>query len=409
MKRCAGKSPGLLTAPRPAPAAHLTWAHSGSKSPPWYVAFAFLAVLPGVGSYSHYEPTDLTSSIVKTRLGGREGASNVVRHLDFEEATPMLLPLRSSLLAGETRPLPQGSPASSATTSPSYGSSGGAGSTSPAPPGTLPGGIHDWLETCHHHRPRTVYDLERAAMRWLAAWGEAPLAALDPEAIRTYVIGYREHHAASTANHERTLLSWFFAHVVRRGLLLRSPVEGSPRYPEETREPRCLRQDEVSRLLAHADARLRAIITVAVETGLRRQTIIDLRWEWITPDGWIQIPSKYMKGRRDYRAPLSEAAQAAFRSIQAATQGRVFSLSRTSLSRAFTHAAALASVDCTFHDLRRTFFTRMREAGVPLEVAMALSDHRDYRTALRHYRAIRPEELLQAVHRQTRRNESFGV
>lgn len=45
--------------------------------------------------------------------------------------------------------------------------------------------------------------------------------------------------------------------------------------------------------------------------------------------------------------------------------------------------------------------TAARQRGVPLEVAMHLSDHKDVATALKHYRAISPEELLKAVGRST--------
>jgi hypothetical protein len=43
-----------------------------------------------------------------------------------------------------------------------------------------------------------------------------------------------------------------------------------------------------------------------------------------------------------------------------------------------------------------------------MEVAMALSDHRDLRTVLRCYRAIDPDELLRAVGREVRTDMGLG-
>lgn len=260
----------------------------------------------------------------------------------------------------------------------------------------------DWRRETAHHSGRTVYDLGRCAARWIAAWGDAcPMAELDSERVREYVLTFRGAHAGSTTNQEVKYLRWFLRHAERRGFIARAPLSDLPHFPEEHVEPHALKDREVAELLEKADEELRALLLLAVETGLRRSTILALRWEWIDlSTGWIKIPPKFMKGRRQYRAPLSHQAIAALRSLCASVEGPVFRFSRSTVGRRMTRAVVRSAIDdTTFHDLRRTFFSRMRERGVPLEVAMALSDHRDVRTALRHYRAISAEELLRAVGR----------
>ena len=265
----------------------------------------------------------------------------------------------------------------------------------------LQSALADWQQETAHCREATTYTIKRRAARWIAAFGaETRLRDLDTERLRGHLLAYRATHAATTTNAERRYLSWFLGHCVRRGFLQRNPIVGTTHYPEERFEAHALRPEEMASLLQRAGDDLRAVLLLAVETGLRRSTVLSLRWEWVDlADGWIHIPPAYMKGRRDYRAPLSPSALAALRSIRASVEGRIFPFSVSALRRRITLAAARAGLDCTFHDLRRTFFTRMRERGVPLEIAMALSDHRDVRTALRHYRAISAEELLRAVGR----------
>lgn len=277
-------------------------------------------------------------------------------------------------------------------------------------------GLRVWLSAQVQLRPRTMYGLERTAIRWEIYFGaDRELETFTPEDIRAYLVAYREHHAASTTNHERALLAWFFhspeCKDARDGVLTGDPLLGSPVYPEERREPRCLTSQEIQMLLTAAagDGELHAIIVVALETGLRRHTVRELRWEWLSQDGWLTIPGEVMKCHRTLRIPLSARALAVLRDRQSALSGRMFQIGRSNLSKRFHRLCLRTHIDCTFHDLRRTFFTLMRRRGAPLEVCMALSGHLDVRTALKHYRALSPEELLRAVGRSDARSESLEL
>lgn len=270
----------------------------------------------------------------------------------------------------------------------------------------------DWLEECSvSTRERTHDALVKAARRWEAYGLGEMVVGVSPDNVRKYLIAYRAKHAASTTNQERAYLAWFFHWAARRGLIDRDPVRDAPRFPEERRSARTVEDGELSRLVASADRTLSALVVLAVETGLRRATLLSLQWEWVDLErGWISIPPKAMKTREAYRAPLSDSAVAALRKIRDRVSGPIFRFSQSTVQKRFDEARKRAGVECLFHDLRRTFFTRLRRKGVPLEVAMALSAHRDVKTALTHYRAIDPDELLRAVGRSEdadrRRSES---
>lgn len=80
--------------------------------------------------------------------------------------------------------------------------------------------------------------------------------------------------------------------------------------------------------------------------------------------------------------------------------GRVFPFCSSTMIRRWHEAREQAGFPgLRFHSLRKTFLTLARRRGVQLEVAMALSDHRDVRVALQVYRAVDDEELLRAVGR----------
>jgi len=271
----------------------------------------------------------------------------------------------------------------------------------------LASALATWMESLDYLRPSTLADLRCASRRWERYWGsERDLRELDSEEMRRYLHHFHLHHQASTTNQERKLLAWFWHSELARDIHARDPLEGSPRYSEEPRVPRIMLPDEIRTLLEAADPELRCIIILALETGLRRGTLRQLEWQWVTPDGWLNIPGSAMKNHQPLRTPLSDLALQYLRARQAAISGRIFPISASCITRRFRRLSIRLHLDLTFHDARRTFFTRARQRGVPLEIAMALSGHSDIRTALRHYRALDPEELLRAVGREVGRRQS---
>ena len=54
-------------------------------------------------------------------------------------------------------------------------------------------------------------------------------------------------------------------------------------------------------------------------------------------------------------------------------------------------------LNLTLHDLRRVYLNRLRQNGVSLETAMALSGHRSVTTVMKYYREVSQEEPVSAV------------
>ncbi len=60
-------------------------------------------------------------------------------------------------------------------------------------------------------------------------------------------------------------------------------------------------------------------------------------------------------------------------------------------------AVKRAGLNLTLHDLRRVYLNRLREKGVSLETAMALTGHRNVATVMKYYREVSQDELASAV------------
>lgn len=103
---------------------------------------------------------------------------------------------------------------------------------------------------------------------------------------RRHLAGYLAHcvalgHVASTRRRSVAAIRSFFAFLVSDGTLRYSPAEHLLPPERETRPPRVLTEAEYTRLrdAASANARDRALIEVALQTGLRLMEIARLRMD----------------------------------------------------------------------------------------------------------------------------------
>ena len=68
------------------------------------------------------------------------------------------------------------------------------------------------------------------------------------------------------------------------------------------------------------------------------------------------------------------------------------------LSKSFQSAVRRTGIaGFTFHDCRRVYLNRLRQSGVSIETAMALTDHKSLATVLQYYREVPEADLQEAV------------
>ena len=171
---------------------------------------------------------------------------------------------------------------------------------------------------------------------------------------------------------------------------------------------RFLTEDEIARLLAACprskNPHLPAMVTVALNTGMRLGEIIGLAWERIAFSRGVILLERTKSGRRR-EVPMNEAVDAALAALPGEkANGRVFrKASGTewgSIRTAFGNAVEEAKLDdFRFHDLRHTFASHiMMMRGAGLGDLTDILGHADVKMTMR-YAHLSPAHKRAAVAR----------
>jgi integrase len=229
----------------------------------------------------------------------------------------------------------------------------------------------------------------------------------------------------ATVNRELATLRRMF-NVARRGLIVLkggvppdNPMAMVTLERERNERDRVLSAEEFQRLSEAAEPWLRPILLLAYYVGMRKGEIRSLRWEQVDlKTGIIRLQSSDTKTDQGRVIPLNPVLRSALSTIppvlgcpwvfvnpayveawRANPDGVNPRFHATSITHAFTRACKKAGVkNATFHDLRHTFVTNMRRAGVDYFRIMAITGHRTM-SVFKRYNLIDEQDLMEAVAR----------
>jgi integrase len=175
-----------------------------------------------------------------------------------------------------------------------------------------------------------------------------------------------------------------------------NPVTYTLRH-KETACARTLTDDELRALWAATagGGDYARIVRLCLLTGCRRDEIGGLLWEEVLSDRLLIGPTR-MKGAIEHEVPLLTATLQTLPAKQPRASGAVFGRKQTGFS-GWSKSKELLDAQLTkigtplphwtLHDLRRTFSTRLHNAGIQPLVAEALLAHRQQGVAAVYNRA----------------------
>ena len=176
-----------------------------------------------------------------------------------------------------------------------------------------------------------------------------------------------------------------------------------PRAPAG-RERRLTTEEQAAIIEACADCRndcLEPAVLLAIETGMRRGEILNIRWrDFDVDNGLLRIPETKTDTPRTI--PLTEKAVAILavrHKPKMKPDAELFPVAANAFKlawqrckrRAARHVASVA--DLRFHDLRHEAVSRFFELGLSVPEVAAISGHKDPRMLFR-YTHLKAEEIV---------------
>jgi integrase len=270
--------------------------------------------------------------------------------------------------------------------------------------------FRNWITEKRFEIAKSTLDFyEQTATSFLGYLGDRaalPIHSLERKEILSYRHTLLDRLSPKTVNHRIKTLRMIFEAAVRDRVITENPA----RYIKAARastQPvrRAFELAEIRLVLAHADPEWQSIILFGLYTGQRLGDIARLEWRQIDSQKRLLSFVSAKTGRRlviPIAAPLSDHLQkfASFgngpihpRAYSSVVRegGRVSSLSnqfasllaaaglRTKISHLETgrgHSRRRIANELSFHSLRHTTVSLLKEASVPQAVVMELIGHR---------------------------------
>ncbi|MEA3401906.1 MAG: tyrosine-type recombinase/integrase [Armatimonadota bacterium] len=210
---------------------------------------------------------------------------------------------------------------------------------------------------------------------------------IKPQHVQAFAASLT-NYAASTITRNLDVISSFFAHLQRTGIVDLNPVGDVERPKRPRKLPRAATADQVRALVAAAKTpRGRAMILLLACTGMRRGELLGLDIGDLAAD--LSEVKVQGKGERERVLPVPEQCREALRSyldVREAEEPALFvnragrRIGTTTFHRWFRRllrGAGLEDSDLTPHSLRHSYATELLRAGADVETIRDLMGHSD--------------------------------
>ena len=230
-------------------------------------------------------------------------------------------------------------------------------------------------------------------------FGEKPIT---PDRIEDFKAKMLEKYSKAYVNRFLACLKTIFNIGIKNELIEYNPMKCVKMLKEDNQKIRYLTEDEESRLFEFLPEHLKPIVICALQTGLRKSNILQLRWELVDMEfKFIEVLAQNNKGHKIIKIPISEKLYKVLQSLPKISE-YVFANPETKqpykdISEGFKNACKNAGIEnFLFHDLRHTVATRLVEKGIDLRVVQEIMAHSTIITTQR-YMHPTPKRKIEAI------------
>ena len=220
---------------------------------------------------------------------------------------------------------------------------------------------------------------------------------INPRKIEAYKAARAAKVAPATVNRELALLRHMFTMAITWGKAEANPVKEVKFFRESNGVVRYLTNQEEEKLFATLPEKYKAVVGLALQTGLRMGELRNLMW-WDVDFEAGNITVSEPKAGEVQNVPINSKAKEILESLPR-KDTNVFPGLPRHLSERFTELAQKAGIrDFTFHCLRHTFCSRLVMAGVDIRTVQVLARHKEIRMTLR-YSHLSQDHTKRAIER----------
>lgn len=233
---------------------------------------------------------------------------------------------------------------------------------------------------------------------------------ITPLAVEKFKLEEAKKVSPATVNRTLTCLKCMLNKAVEWDKLDGNPIKTVRLFKENNRRLRYLEKEEITKLLNNCDGYLKAIVIVALNTGMRRGEILNLKWNDVDfKQDIIYLLDTKNNGRREI--PMNIFVKTTFIKVKKHPESPYIFCNlvgnplRDIRKSFFTALKNADIINFRFHDLRHTFASQLVMSGVDLNTVRELMGHKSLAMTLR-YSHLSSDHKKRAVDILVNRNDT---
>jgi len=254
----------------------------------------------------------------------------------------------------------------------------------------------------HSRQHKRSYKSDKANIKQLNHFfGNKYLHDITPMLVEKYKIERGKKTSKVSVNRQVALLKHMFTKAVEWGKMSSNPIAMVKLYKENNNRIRFLEKEEMQRLICNCEGLLKAIVIVALNTGMRRGEIFNLKWADIDLRSNIINIYESKSGKKG-EIPMNKLVIETLKGIRKRKNSpyvfcRPTGKNYRDIRKSFLTACKKSDIlDFRFHDLRHSFCSHLVMSGVDLRTVKELMRHAKIETTMR-YSHLSPNHKSDAV------------
>jgi len=236
-------------------------------------------------------------------------------------------------------------------------------------------------------------------------FGRLPLRRFTTMLVEQYQTERLQRNKPATVNRLLATLSHMFTKAVDWNMVEEETLKQIRKVKmlqENNKRLRYLSKEESQKLINACDAHLKPIVITALNTGMRKGNILNLRWEHVDLKNGFILLDVTKNGER-HEIPINNTLRTVLQGltrrldIPYVFHDKTIGKPYRDIKKSFASALRRAGIhDFHFHDLRHSFASTLVMAGIDITTIKELLNHKSLTMTLR-YAHLAPSHKIKAV------------